>query len=128
MSRSTQSATLVTSSAGGFCKNKCGWLFVENPQLQNQKKSWIILESSAYFILIHIERLLHELLCIFLCQLRDLGAGKETSTLKAGKSEKLCKWISAWLKTGKKINPPEKRIEEKAASFAFNFGYLMPFA
>lgn len=44
-------------------------------------------------------------------------------------SEKLyCKWISAWLKTGKKINPPEKRIEEKAASFAFNFAYLMRFA
>lgn len=52
------------------------WPFVENTQLQKQKKSWIVLESSASFILIHIERLLHDLLCIFLCQLRDLGAGK----------------------------------------------------
>ena len=48
------------------------------------------------------------------------GKQLETSTLKAGKSEKLyCKLISACLKTRKNINP--KNIEEKAPSFAFKF-------
>ena len=121
VSRSTQSATLVTSSSGGFLKAKMRMFFCWKPPTSNQKKSWKILESSTSFILVHIKRLLHDLFCIFLCQLRDLGAGmSETSTFKAGKSEELyCKLIPAWLKTREKKNTSQKKHRRNGSLLCF---------
>ena len=115
-SRSTQSATLVTSSAGAFCQKKMRMAFCWKPATSNQKK-WRIGVICIFYIISS------SCSTIFFASSsanwETWVRGKlETSTLKAGKSEKLyCKLISACLKTRKNINP--KNIEEKAPSFAF---------